>query len=148
MQVTEVDDTYLVEVELTFQNKNPDAVKLRNATFESVVESKEKGRETCIDIGSGLVDELEIPGASNKRTPGSKVKSVTIKVGPKNSETTAKVIRLWNVLGNPAASMTMVLKGKAEIGVHLPKGWIFEQGKSYEVELRFVPTVQRKVLFI
>jgi len=148
VQVIETETAYLLEVAITFQNKNPDAVKLRNGSFRGTIETKAKKDDVTIDIGDATMDELEIPGAANRKSTGSAVKEVTIMLGPKDSETTAKMVRLWNVLGDPSAPMTLVLKGTAEVGVKLPKGWVFEQGKSYELELRFVPTVQRRVLFM
>lgn len=148
VQVIETENAYLLEVDITFQNKNQDAVKLRNGAFRGAIESKQQKQEVKIDIGDATIDELEIPGASNRKSAGTAVKGLTIMLGPKDQESTAKMVRLWNVLGDPSAPMTLILKGTAEVGVKLPKGWIFEQGKSYELELRFVPTVQRRVLFM
>jgi hypothetical protein len=148
MQVTETENAYVLEVEITFQNKNPDAVKLRNGVFQTLIETKEKGQDAKIDIGNTTMDEVEVPGAANKKTPGTVTKQTRVMLGPKNDATVAKLLRLWNVMGNPAAPMVMVLKGTAEVGVKLPKGWVFEQGNTYEMELRFLPTVQRKVLFM
>jgi len=148
MQVVETENAYVLEVEITFQNKNPDAVKLRNGVFQTLIETNEKGKDVKIDVGNTTVDEVDIAGATNKKTPGTATKQTRVMLGPKDNATMAKLLRLWNVMGNPAAPMVMVLKGTAEIGVKLPKGWVFEQGKTYEVELRFLPTVQRKVLFM
>jgi hypothetical protein len=148
VQVIETDSEYLLQVDIAFENKNPEAIKLRNAKFHSIIESKGKSTDLTIDIGDTTIDELEIPGAANKKTPGQVVKTVTITLGSKNQDSVSKMIKLWNILGNPTAPMTLVLKGSSEFGTKLPNGWVFEQGKTYEVELRFVPTVQRRVLFI
>lgn len=148
MQVVETENAYLLEVDITFQNKNADAVKLRSGSFRGTIETKQQKQDVKIDIGDTTIDELEIPGASNRKSAGTAVKGVSIMLGPKDHESTAKMVRLWNVLGDPSAPMILVLKGTAEVGVKLPKGWVFEQGKSYELELRFVPAVQRRVLFM
>lgn len=148
MQMRESDSAYILDVEVTFENKGQDALKLRNGVFQTSIDTKEKDQDVKLDLGGTTVDEIVIPGAKTRKTPGTVTKMVSITMGPKDSATIAKLFRLWNVLGNPSAAMVMVLKGTAEIGVQIPKGWAFEQGKSYEVELHFLPTVQRKVLFM
>jgi len=109
LQVIETEQSYLVEVGITFQNKNPDAVKLRNGSFRATVETRTNAGSK-IDIGNASMDELEIPKAANRSTAGTVAKTVTIVLGPKDQESVTKMVKLWNVLGNPAASMTLVLK--------------------------------------
>ena len=72
---------------------------------------------------------------------------IRFQLGPNNEETRARLVQLINVLGDPAAPMALQLQGEAEVGLKHPNGWIFERNGGYEVDLRFVPTIQRRVLF-
>lgn len=164
VHIGQTNSEYYLEVELTFENRNADPVKLRNGSFATVLESKEKRQkpeaksdakpksseeeleDIRIDIGHAAIDQLEIPGAAGEKTAGTAGKLISIKLGPSQTSTTDKMVRLWNVLGDPSAPMTLVLTGTAEVGLKLPRGWVFEKDKAYDLELRFAPAVKRTVL--
>lgn len=155
VQVVDTNDTYYVDLELKFTNKNPDPFKLRRAELSLKLESVEKPKETkgkvkeeaeepqpiSIPIGNAQVSCLEIPGAS-ANTAGTTNQTIRVCVGRKCDATSSTVMRLMNVLADPDAPRTLALEGSAEVGIKLPRGWLFEAGKRYEVDLRFVPTIQ------
>ena len=159
-QVVKTNDSYFLDLELLLQNKNPDAIKLRNGDFTTVLETKEKSKELKgkakeeqeepkeikIPVGRAAVDEIEIPGTGNGNSAGQANKPVRVSVGDNSDATRDTILQLMNVLGDPAAPMTLALQGAAEVGLKLPRGWVFEHGKSYDVDLRFVPTIMREAL--
>jgi hypothetical protein len=100
-----------------------------------------------IELGTTTMAEVEIPGGTNKK-PGEASAVSRVVIGPSGDMSTMKLlVRLSSVLGDPTTKMSMLLQGSAELGVKLPNGWVFEKGKKYEVDLRFHPAVERKVLF-
>lgn len=108
---------------------------------------KTEDRVDIIDLGITSFEEVEIPGATKKDGPGTATTVSKVDLGPsKEVATMARLVRLSSLLGNPQTRLAMLLKGTAEIGVRLPNGWVFEHGKKYEVDLRFTPSVERKVL--
>jgi hypothetical protein len=182
MKVVEEDGQYILETEVTFNNKGENAVKIRNGDFTSSIETSERvegktrevtrveeGKESSfttvgpkiteaerrtddkvstIQLGKTTMGEVEIPGGIKKQ-PGAATAVSRVVLGPsKDMSTMQLLVRLSSILGNPDTKMTMLLKGTAELGVKLANGWVFEQGKKYEVDLRFNPSVQRKVLFL
>jgi hypothetical protein len=157
-QVVETTNSYFIDLDLLLQNKNTDAVKLRNGDFATTLETVEKPKEVKgkakeeqedpkeirIPVGRAAVDEIEMPGSATNA--GKTNKTVRVLVGDKTDDTRHTVLQLMNVLGDPTAPMTLALQGAAEVGLKLPRGWVFEHGKSYEVDLRFVPAFAREAL--
>lgn len=150
VQIVDTNDTYYVDLELKFTNKNADPFKLRHGQFTLTLESVEKPKDKkeaeepksfMVPVGEGLVSSLEIPGASANGA-GTTNQTLRVCVGRKCDATSATVMRLMNVLADPDAPRTLALEGSAEVGVKLPRGWLFEAGKRYEVDLRFVPAIQ------
>ena len=153
VQIVDTNDTYYVDLELKFTNKNADPFKLRHGQFALTLESVEKPKETkdkkeaeepkpfTVPVGEGQVSSLEIPGASANGA-GTTNQTLRVCVGRKCDATSATVMRLMNVLADPDAPRTLALEGSAEVGIKLPRGWLFEAGKRYEVDLRFVPAIQ------
>lgn len=150
VQIVDTNDTYYVDLELKFTNKNADPFKLRHGQFTLTLESVEKPKDKkeaeepkpfTVPVGEGLVSSLEIPGASANGA-GTTNQTLRVCVGRKCDATSATVMRLMNVLADPDAPRTLALEGSAEVGIKLPRGWLFEAGKRYEVDLRFVPAIQ------
>ncbi len=155
MQVVDTNDAYYVDIELKFINKNAEPIIFNYGQFFLSLESVEKPKETkgkakeeaeepkpfTIPIGPGEVSSLEVPGASPNGA-GTTNQTIRVCVGRKCDATSATVVRLMNVLTDPDAPRTLVLKGSAEVGLKLSHGWLFEEGKRYRVDLRFVPAIQ------
>jgi hypothetical protein len=55
------------------------------------------------------------------------------------------MLTLSNLMGDPAYRFTMALKGSSEVGMQVEKGWISQPGML--ADLKFVPEIQREVLF-
>ena len=125
---------------LVFSNAGDSEVKLRNAKFKVSLKTK----AGTIPMGEGLVDELLLP-AGTAEEPAELTKEMVLKVGPKDEETIQRLISLFNVIGDPATSFTMVLEGTSEVGFKAARGWIYQKGIT--VELEFQPSIQREVLF-
>lgn len=152
MIIETVGDEYFLHVGLTFQNRNPEAVKLRKGVFQTRALGKRWGQTAkeaevrTLEIGKGVLEELELPGTANKTAKGLTTAEVVIDLGPKTEATVEKMISLWNLVGNAEEQLGLLFVGSAEIGQELANGWVFEQGKKIEVELTFEPKVQRRVL--
>jgi hypothetical protein len=130
---------------LVFANAGASEVKLRNAEFKVSLKSAGK----VIPMGVSRIDELVFPAAAKGQdgalAPSELVKEMEIKVGPKDDETVAKLIAMFNVIGDPATTFTLMLEGTSEVGTKSEKGWIYQKGIT--VELEFQPSIQREVLF-
>lgn len=130
---------------LVFANAGPSEVKLRNAEFKVSLKSADK----VIPMGVGKIAELVFPAATKGEgdalTPSELVQEMEIKVGPKDDETIAKLIAMFNVIGDPGTAFTLMLEGTSEVGAKSEKGWIYQKGIT--VELEFQPSIQREVLF-
>lgn len=101
-----------------------------------------------VELGSAQIDDFELPGSNGDKVPGTANQVVTVYLGPtQDEETTAKALRILNSLGSPVNTITFRLQGISEIGLKVSHGWVFERGKRYELDLRFTPTIQRRVLF-
>ena len=70
-----------------------------------------------------------------------------VDLGLVSDPTNAKLVQLFNAVSDPTNSVSLLLHGTSELGLKLPNGWIYEGNKRYEVDLTFVPTIQRNVLF-
>jgi hypothetical protein len=149
---------YKLNVDLTLQNGNVEAVKLRNGKFQTqaiaqVPKESKEGKEAkeyetvTLDIGEGDLAELVLPGTGDKKAPRTTEAQISVTVGPMGDTTVEKMIKLWNVVGNPESLVSLGLKGTSEVGYELPRGWVIEPGRRYEVDLKFEPKLQRRVLF-
>ena len=149
--------TYYLNVVIGFENKNSESLKLRNGVFRIDLEGQTPGKtnETTtvkaekvqLHVGGGGIRELEIPGARDDK-PGIATADITVAVGPKDDATLNKLIEIWNIVGNPETSMAMILKGKSELGVKMDPspGYVY-LGTVIEIDFKFTPLIQRKVLF-
>jgi hypothetical protein len=153
MIIETVDDGYVLRVGLTFQNGNPEAYKLRQGVFttKAIAKHWEQGTEkpevTSLEIGQGTLEQLELPGTADKTAKGKTTAEIVVRQGAKDPATTERIIALWNLVGNAENQISLSLVGSAQIGQEVSRGWVFEGNKAYDVELTFVPKLQRKVLF-
>jgi len=150
LQVITTNDLYVAHVEITFQNHNTNALKLRHGNFQTRIGPESKP----VEAGQASLPELEIPGAKIGKgraappiTAGTVAKRIEVILGPKNDQTVEKIVRLLNVIGDTTRDVVMGLKGTTEVGIQVADGWVFKQGDAYEVELKFKPSIKREVLF-
>lgn len=157
MQVAVADNNYVLKATVSFANRNKEAGKLLNCKFQAFIDTKRGAEAVVLPVGDGAIAELVVPGGSvqeaKKKKEAATIKpglvdyEVTVALGPKNDVTFAKLVDIWNVVGDPQAPMSMMLKGQSELAKQLPNGWVSEEGKRYNVQLGYKPTVQREVLF-
>jgi len=141
---------------LVFSNAADSEIKLRNGEFRISVKSVDRAAADrnappkTTPIGTGKLEELVFPAASRVEggasKPGQLLKEMEIKVGPRDDKTTMqRLIALFNIVGDPASTFTLILEGTCEVGIKAEKGWIYQSGIT--VELEFQPSIQREVLF-
>jgi hypothetical protein len=145
MQFVEKGKDLVAQNVLVFSNAGDSDVKLRNAEFKVSLKSADK----VVPMGVGKLAELVLPaakkGEGDALTPSELVQEMEIKVGPKDDETIQKLITMFNIIGDPGTTFTLVLEGTSEVGAKSEKGWIYQKGIT--VELEFQPSIQREVLF-
>ncbi len=142
MQMTKGLDTYQLKVTVIMTNQNPEALRLRNGNFELTFD---RAKDGMLNLGPTSIADKIIPG-KNISGPGTTEMVLNVTVGPKNEQTVDRMVEMFNLIGNPASSLKMVVKGKSEVGLQLPRGWFFEEGKKLEVELVWTPEIQRVIL--
>jgi hypothetical protein len=153
LQVEAEAGVYTLRLSITFQNNNARALKLRHGSFqtqavaERQLDAQSEREVATLDIGEGVLAELTLPGTRDRKTKGATTAELTVTLGPKDDATVERMVSLWNLVGNAENQITLVCKGTVELGHELSKGWVFEPGRIFEVQLRFEPKVQRRVLF-
>ena len=78
--------------------------------------------------------------------PGTVTATAHVELGPVGDPTNVKLLQLFNAMSDPTNKVSLLLQGSSALGVQLPHGWMFEQNKRFEVDLSFVPSIQRSVL--
>ena len=131
---------YTMDVQVNLTNANAGALRLRNGEFEVTMEGSKKGP---IDLGSTSLKDQIVRGKVGEQ-PGNELMALSVFMGPPGQATVDKLIDVFNLFGDPVLNLKMVIRGKSEVGLQLPKGWVYEQGKKYEVELTFTPAFQRE----
>jgi hypothetical protein len=146
MSLTNNGTDYLVAVDVTFQNLNAEPLRFRNADLDvTLMSGRPDGTHEQVDLGLSHLAEVVLPiGSTN--APGTVTATANIAMGPTNEVTTAKLLQLFNAVGNPGNQVSLLLKGSSGLDLKLPNGWYTEQGKRFEVDLTFKPTLQRNVL--
>ncbi len=142
LQITSSATGYSMMLLATFTNANAEAVRLRNGDFEVTFDKPEGGE---IRIGQTRLTDQVVPGKTGDR-PGQSDVTLNVSVGPQSQTTMEKILDAINIIGNPSVPLRIGIKGRAEVGLQLPRGWIYEQGKKFEVDLGFTPAIQREFL--
>ena len=143
MQVEKSAQGYTLRLITILSNTNAESLRLRNGEFEL---SFDRGPNlTPIVLGRTTVASQDFPGKKGDQG-GTGSMELVVTVGPRNEETLDRVLAMYNIVGDPAALLQIIVKGRAEVGLQLPRGWVFEQGKKVELELNFTPQVQREVV--
>lgn len=123
----------------TTTNANPESLKLRNGEFEVIFQGQD-GRPLL--LGRTKVAEHVMSGKTGNQA-GRDEMGMNVRLGPRDQETVQKILEIINIIGNPDAVVRILIRGKAEVGMKLPRGWVYEQGKKFEIELVFTPEKQR-----
>jgi hypothetical protein len=142
MQVVQTSTDYTLDVVLILTNAKAEALRFRNGQAE--VSFDRPNKEPMI-IGQTVLSDQIAPGKKGDQS-GTAVLELSIYMGPKDHDTMAKLIEVFNIVGDPVRPLKMSIQGKSEVGLQLPRGWFFEQGKKFEVELAFTPAIQREIL--
>ena len=93
-----------------------------------------------------MAKEIELPAESNGKA-GSVVHRFVVYAGPNTESTFLRLMRIMNLIGDPNSRFKMLVNGTSEMGLKLPRGWVFEPGRKFEVDFEFTPAYERKVLF-
>jgi len=149
MALTNSGSAYALAVDITFQNLNAESFKFRNADLDVTLKSEHPdGTNTIttqVDLGNTLLGEVVLPTGSSTH-PGIVTATAHVALGPVGDATNGKLLPLFNAMSDPTNKVSLLLHGASELGVQLPHGWMFEQNKHFEVDLSFVPSIQRSVL--
>jgi hypothetical protein len=135
---------YFADVLVLIQNKSDKTIRLKDYVFD--VDFKQG--EEITPFGTAPLEEAVINGATGEgegSTPGQYEATLRIDIGPKGSDTMDRLLQLFNVIGDPSNTLNLILEGTGEVGTRLPNGWASQTG--IKLELEFVPTIQREVLF-
>ena len=133
---------FFMDVDLLLKNDGDKDIKLKDINFEV----KFKGKDGVVNFGTAPVDELIIPGkAVGAPNPGTLTTTLQVKIGPKGEKTLERMVKLFNIVADPASPLIMLLEGAGEVGLKVEKGWIYQKG--IKADLEFSPTIQREVLF-
>ncbi len=145
MSLTNNGSAYWVAVDITFQNLNADPLRFRNADLEVSISSvRPDGTSEQIDLGPSHLDKVVVPGGTTN-APGTVIATANILMGPTNDATTARLVQLFNGVGDPGNKVSLLLKGASALDLKHPAGWIGD-GNRLQVDLTFTPTLQRNVL--
>ncbi len=130
---------YTMSLTTSIINKNAETLRLRNGEFEVTFDRQGGGKML---VGHTRVADQVVPGKSGE-TPGQADMPLSVLVGPLAQPTVDRLMEAINIIGDPAAPLRITVKGTAEVGMQLPRGWVYEQGRRFEVELVFTPAFQR-----
>ncbi len=129
-----VPSRYFLDVKAEINNGNAEAIRLQKGQFDVTIQ--EPGG-TPIQLGTTGFTQQDLNNGGNSI-------SFVVDMGPANAATVSKMIYLFNLVG--AQDLHMVIRGTAEVGLKLPRGWFYEPGRRFGVELHFRPEMRREVL--
>jgi hypothetical protein len=142
INLQKINNDFQAEVVVQFSTSAEAAVKFKQADF---VITFTDGNHQKIHLGTTQPAEIIFP-ASKSGNEELIDKKLEVLVGEDNLETINRLVKLFNLIGNPNAEFAMILTGSTEIGVKAKRGWIY-QGRVQLEDFTFHPTIQREVLF-
>lgn len=142
LQVMSNPNDYSMSLVATVTNANSEALRLRSGECEVIFDKKKGG---ALLLGRTRIIDQILPGKAGDQA-GQADMSLLISVGPQSPSTVDKLFEVVNIIGDPDANLRITIRGKAEVGMQLPRGWVYEQGKKLEVELVFTPAIQREFI--
>ena len=142
INLQKINDQFKAEVVVQFSTSAEAAVKFKQADF---VITFTNGKDQEIHLGTTQPAEIIFPASESGNEELSE-KKLDVLVGEDNIETINRLVKLFNLIGNPNSEFAMKLTGSTEIGVKAKRGWIY-QGRVQLEDFTFHPTIQREVLF-
>jgi hypothetical protein len=142
INLKQTDDDFRANVVVQFSTSAKAAIKFRKTDF-IITFQDDKGTE--VYLGTTQSEELFFP-ASSDGSEKLKEEKLDVYVGKNDLDTISRLIRLFNLIGNPDSEFTMILSGTTEVGTKARRGWIY-QGRIEIEDFSFHPTIQREVLF-
>ncbi|KHD11479.1 hypothetical protein PN36_30530 [Candidatus Thiomargarita nelsonii] len=138
----QTDEEFRADVVVQFSTSAKSAIKFRNANF-LITFKDDKDNE--VYLGTTQSEELFFP-ASEDGTEKLKEENLAVYVGKNDLDTITRLIKIFNLIGNPESEFTMILSGTTQVGTKARRGWIY-QGRVEIEDFSFHPTIQREVLF-
>lgn len=144
MQVEPDGGDYVLNVSVTFENKNNVEIRMQDCAFTVALTDGKTGTPVA-PLGSADPLDILLPsGAAG--APATQDVDFKVRLGPMNSaQTVQKSIRAFNLIGNPKVAPLMITAGRAKVGVKAARGWISDVHN--EIEFQFRPKIQRDILF-
>jgi hypothetical protein len=138
LQVEERGAEYILKMEISVENKNEYNLKLQDAKFTVSFDQAGWGD---IKLGNATVVSQEIPKATSSQM------TLEMVAGAKNDETVRRLFKIFNMANSHAVNpLKMYLKGDSEVGLGLQRGYVFEPGRRFQVELTYNPAVNRSFI--
>jgi hypothetical protein len=137
-----INNEFKAEVVVQFSTSAEAAVKFKQADFAITFTN---GKDQKIYLGTTQPTEIIFPASKSGNEELSEQK-LDVLVGEDNLETINRLVKLFNLIGNPNSEFAMILTGSTEVGVKAKRGWIY-QGRVQLEDFTFHPTIQREVLF-
>ncbi|MCK5718968.1 MAG: hypothetical protein KAH84_03340 [Thiomargarita sp.] len=142
IKIKQTDQEFRAEVIVQFSTSAKTELKFKNANFELVFKD---GNHQKIYLGNTKPPEITFPASPNGDEKFTE-ELLDVYVGKNELPTIARLIQLFNLIGNPDSAFEMILSGTTEIGIRAKRGWIY-QGEIEIEDFVFYPTIQREVLF-
>ncbi|NJO16619.1 MAG: hypothetical protein HC877_13010 [Thioploca sp.] len=142
INLQKVNNEFKAEVVVQFSTSAEAAVKFKQADF---VITFTNGKDQKIHLGTTQPAEILFPASDSGHEELTETK-LEVLVGEDNLETINRLVKLFNLIGNPNSEFAMILTGSTEVGVKAKRGWIY-QGRVQLEDFTFHPTIQREVLF-
>jgi hypothetical protein len=137
-------DAFRADVVVQFSTTAKTAIRFQEADFSIIFKDS---AEQEIPLGTTQVAELIFP-ASEEGDEKLQDEKLDVLVGQNNVETISRLIKLFNLIGDPDADFSMILSGSAKVGMQAKRGgWMSPAGKMNIEDFVFHPTIQREVLF-
>ena len=142
INLKKTDEEFRAEVVVQFSTSATAAVKFKEADFVIIFQD---GQGEKIHLGTAKPKEIIFP-ASEDGIEHLKDEKLDVYVGKNDINTITRLIKLFNLIGNPDSEFAMILSGSTEVGTKAKRGWIY-QGRVELEDFTFHPTIQREVLF-
>ncbi|RKZ40935.1 MAG: hypothetical protein DRQ49_02365 [Gammaproteobacteria bacterium] len=142
IKIKQNENNFRAEVIVQFSTSAKTALKFKNANFDLTFKDG-NGKE--IYLGNTQPAEILFP-ASQEGSEKFTEEMLDVNVGKNEAQTIARLLLMFNLIGNPDSEFEMILSGTTEIGIKAKRGWLY-QGEVKIENFIFYPTIQREVLF-
>ena len=150
LDIKAIKSIHLIQIEkkirafivVQFSNSASIAMKFKNSNF---LINFQDDREADVFLGTTKPEKILFP-ASENGIDSLVEKKLEVFVGENNIDTINRLMKLFNLIGNPDSEFAMILSGTTEVGTKTKRGWLY-QGQVEIEDFVFYPTIQREVLF-